>query len=127
MKLDLHADQRLKLAKEMYLKAILQLSKKQEIVKQNDLVTVLDISKSSVNEMVARLKNEGLLEPDVTHSLNLTPKGAKLANVVLKKYTIIKEFLETKLDMSEAHDEACQLEHAFSIEAVEKLDEFLKK
>lgn len=125
MKLDLHSDQRLKLAKEMYLKAILQLSQKQEVVKQSDLVLTLDVGKSSVNEMVSKLKSEGLLNDETNVSLILTPKGRKLANIVFKKYTIIKDFLEQKLNLENAHDEACQLEHAFSLEATEKLEEFL--
>lgn len=126
MKLDLHADQRHRLAKEMYLKAILQLSKKHSIVKQSELVICLGTSKSSVNEMVKKLAEDNFIEEDTT-SLILTKKGQDFADIVLKKYTIIKEFLETKLELADAHDEACNLEHAFSLEAVQKLDLFLKK
>ena len=126
MKLDLHSDQRHRLAKEMYLKAILQLSQEQGIVKQSDVVICLGVSKSSVNEMVKKLAEEKFIDKDTT-SLVLTKKGEEFANIVLKKYAIIKEFLETKLKLTNAHNEACNLEHVFSLEAVQKLDLFLKK
>jgi len=76
--------------------------------------------------MVKKLADEKFIEEDTT-TLSLTQKGEKFAIIVLQKYTIIKEFLEKTLKLENAHDEACNLEHAFSLEAVQKLDLFLKK
>jgi DtxR family transcriptional regulator, Mn-dependent transcriptional regulator len=126
--LDLHAGQRLKLAKEMYLKAILQLSKEKK-VRPVDLVNCLNVTKGSVSEMLKNLEKDGLLKYESFKTIKLTDKGKKKANIILKKYHIIRQFLEKALKIKDkdAHDQACNLEHAFDDDAVEKLEQFLKK
>ncbi|MDD9953230.1 MAG: metal-dependent transcriptional regulator [Candidatus Woesearchaeota archaeon] len=126
--LDLHADQRLRLAKEMYLKAILQLGKDGP-VKPVDLVHCLGVTKGSVSEMLKKLAEEKFIEYESFRSIKLTPKGRKKANLILRKYHIVRQFLEKTLKMKgpAVHDDACNLEHAFSDTAIEKLERFLHK
>ena len=126
--LDLHSDQRLRLAKEMYLKAILQLSQEGEgVVKPKDLVICLGVTKGSVSEMVKKLEEEGFLKYESFKSINLTAKGKRKANLILKRYHIIVSFLEKslKLQPNKIHAEACRLEHAFSDDSIESMEFFL--
>ncbi|MFT4313404.1 MAG: metal-dependent transcriptional regulator [Candidatus Woesearchaeota archaeon] len=127
MKLDLHAHQRLRLVKEMYLKAILQLSQTQADVKQSHLVEVLQVKKSSVSETIQRLQHEGLLEYEPFKSIRLTKKGLRDAKLVLRKYQVLYQFLSDVLKVSDPHEEACSLEHACSLETITKLEKLLRE
>ena len=116
------------IAKEMYLKAVLQLTKEGD-VRPVDLVKCLGVTKGSVSEMLKKLEEDGFVEYESFKNINLTAKGRKKANLVLRKYHIVREFLDHVLGMKgeQLHDNACNLEHAFSDEAIEKLEEFLQK
>ncbi|HLC96607.1 MAG TPA: metal-dependent transcriptional regulator [Candidatus Nanoarchaeia archaeon] len=129
VRLDLHTDHRLRLTKEMYLKAILQLSQEGNEVRPVDLVNCLGITKGSVSEMLKNLEGDGFLHYQSFKTIKLTPKGTLKAQLVLRKYHIIHSFLEKVLHMKGAkgHDQACNLEHVFSDDAILRLERFLKE
>jgi len=128
--LDLHADQRFRLAKEMYLKSILQLSKEGTgEVRPVDLVHCLGVTKGSVSEMLGKLSDDGVIKYKSFKSIQLTSKGRKKADLILRKYHIVRNFLEQIVGMKhdKSHDEACNLEHAFSDDVVELLEKVVRK
>ena len=124
---DLHSEERIKTTNEMYLKAILILQQENGEARATDLANVLGIKKSSVSEMLKRLSEQGDINYAAFKPIEFTPKGKKKANKIFKKYDVFKSFLEDFLSIPNAHDEACLLEHAASLETVEKLESYMKK
>lgn len=57
----------------IYLLAIQKLSKKRKGIKNNDLAKILNVSPSSVSEMLDKLRSEDYLEKD----FRLTSKGTR--------------------------------------------------
>jgi len=128
--LDLHKEQRDRLSKEMYLKAVYQFKKDfGKEVHSVDLVNYLDITKGSVSEMLRKLEEEGFIRYGEGKVIRLTANGLKEAKRVFRKYNVISEFLSEVLRVpyDRVHDEACNLEHAFSDKTVGRLAKVLGK
>ena len=79
--------------------------------------------------MLKKLNNESLVEYESYSRIKLTKMGLEKAEIVVEKYMIIKKFLTNVLKISkeQTHDEACNLEHAFSDESILKLNKLLNK
>ena len=125
----LHGRQKHRISTEMYLKTIYLLreeSKKDP--RPVDIVNELELSKGSVSEMLKKIADEGFIEYESYGNIKLTDKGLEKAKNVVRKYLVIKEFLEKVLKIShdKVHDEACNLEHAFSDESIAKLNILLR-
>ena len=121
----LHGRQKHRISTEMYLKTIFLLrEKKGEDIRPVDLVNELELSKGTVSEMLRKLSDEDLVSYESYSRVKLTEKGYEKAKNVVRKYLVIKEFLANILKISpeKVHDEACNLEHAFSDESIAKLN-----
>ncbi len=119
-------------AVEMYLKSILRVQKSMgRAARPIEIAQYLKLSKATVSEMLKKLQDHGLVKHESYKNVSLTPKGQKKAELVLKKYDVIKTFLTEVLkidvDDEQAHNEACKLEHDFSIESIEKLEKLLSR
>ena len=125
----LHGKQKHRISTEMYLKTIFLLKEeKNDDPRPVDIVNGLGLSKGSVSEMIKKLNEENLIEYESYGKIKLTEKGLEKAKNVVRKYLVIKEFLKDVLKITESkiHDEACNLEHAFSDESIAKLNILLK-
>ena len=125
----LHIKQKDKISTEMYMKTIYQLQEKiGEDIRPVDLVRELELTKGSVSEMVKKLADEGFILYESYGKIKLTEKGIKTAKNVLRKYLTVKKFLKDilKTNPETLHDEACNLEHAFSDESIAKLNILIK-
>lgn len=125
----LHGKQKDNISTEMYLKTIFLLKEKnKEDPKPVDIVNELRLSKGSVSEMLKKLDDEGLIEYESYGKIKLSQKGLEKAKNVVRKYKIIREFLEKKLKIApeKIHEEACNLEHGFSDESIARLNIFLR-
>ena len=121
----LHGIQKEKISTEMYLKTIYLLKEeKKEDPRPVNLVNELGLSKGSVSEMLKKLADEKLIEYESYGRIKLTEKGFEKAKNVVRKYLTIRKFLEDilKIDHDRVHDEACNLEHAFSDQSIAKLN-----
>lgn len=126
----LHGKQKNKISTEMYLKTIFLLKEeKKEALRPVDIVKELNLSKGSVSEMLKKLSGEGLIEYESYRRIELTKKGSEKAKNVVRKYSTIKRFLlgVLKINPEKVHDEACNLEHAFSDESIARLQIIMKK
>jgi DtxR family Mn-dependent transcriptional regulator len=87
----------------------------------------LEVSAASVNEMVRKLAERGFVEYEPYHGVTLTRSGAETAARVLRTRRLWATFLADHLGFGplEADEQACHLEHVTSIEASERLAEFL--
>lgn len=118
-------------AVENYLKHILLLSEDAPgggLVPMGTLAEALAVVPGTVTTMVKMLAAEGLAVHRVREGVRLTPAGRKLALNVLRKHRLVETFLVQvlKMDWTEVHAEAEQLEHAISDRVLDRLDALLE-
>lgn len=107
---------------EMYLEAILVLSKKNGFVRSIDVSEYLGYSKPSVSRAVGILRNGGYITVDKDGALTLTDSGRGIAEKIYERHTVLSELL-MRMGVSEetATADACKLEHAISDESFEAI------
>jgi len=110
---------------ETYLKTIFLLRQKLGNVRSIDVANELGLSKPSVSVAVKKLCNEGLLIMDHDHNLILTEEGLTYAASIFERHVVLENFLTKILDVeeTEAHNDACRLEHLVSPETFSKIKE----
>ncbi|MEX2044623.1 MAG: metal-dependent transcriptional regulator [Opitutus sp.] len=116
------------IAVENYLKHVLLLSEGADgLVSMGALATALEVVPGTVTTMIKALADEGLVEHQPRHGVRLSPEGRRLALSVLRKHRLVETFLVNvlKMDWSEVHKEAEQLEHAISEDVLDRLDALL--
>jgi DtxR family transcriptional regulator, Mn-dependent transcriptional regulator len=114
--------------KEDYVRAIYLLHKSAGEVGVTDIAKRLKLSKSTVSERIKELVRDGLATAAPYAPVELTAKGQAIGKKLTYKHRLIEVFLHETLKMrkDQVHIEAERLEHAFSDEAIEHLDRFLK-
>lgn len=107
---------------EMYLEAILVLSRKNGFVRSIDVSEYLGYSKPSVSRAVGILKNGNYIVMDKDGSLTLTESGKAIAEKIFERHTVLSQLL-IRLGVSEetATADACKIEHAISDESFEAI------
>lgn len=117
----------LSLVEENYLKKLLTLSKEREEVAVNELSIELNIKMPSVNGMMKKLSEKGLVYFERYKPIRLTDEGRKAAAAVLRKHRLTETFLFEKMGLGweEVHPIAEQIEHIQSPIFFEKMDELL--
>ena len=112
---------------EMYLVTIARLRTDGRPVPLSQLAEALSISPVSVNEMCRKLQEQELVVYRPYKGASLTPEGERRAYRILRRHRLWEVFLVDKLgfDYDQAHDAACQLEHATSKLLADRLDAFL--
>jgi len=105
-----------------------KLDDKEKGIRSVDVAKELNITKPSVSGMLKKLAIHGYLKCKPYSNTFFTNKGLKEARRVMHNHRVIEVFLKRilKYDLSNVHDEAHRLEHAFSEESINRLDEFLK-
>lgn len=118
-------------AEEDYIKAIYELTIQNDIdlVKSNEISEYFGYSDQSVNEMIKKLSHKKLLTFMPYKGISLTNKGKKEAIRMIRAHRIWEVFLTDKLGFSweSVHEDAEKLEHATSIEVLDRLYEFIGK
>lgn len=115
-------------AVENYLKHVLLLSEGTDgLVPMGALATALEVVPGTATTMVKALADEGFVEHQPRQGVRLTPEGRRLALSVLRKHRLVETFLVNvlKMDWSQVHEEAEQLEHAISENVLDRLDALL--
>ncbi|MFC3957303.1 metal-dependent transcriptional regulator [Halovivax cerinus] len=91
------------------------------------LADMLDVSPASVNEMVGKLEDRGLLEHEKYKGAALTDEGIERAHDALTTYCIIERFLTNVLEVEEFRDEARALEAVIDDTVAERLDTIIDR
>ncbi len=115
---------------ENYLKAIYAAETRlppDALVPMGQLAAALDVVPGTATTMVKTLAESGLVHYEPYAGVRLTPAGAKLAALVLRRHRLIELFLVQVMGMSwaDVHDEAEHLEHAVSDRLIARMDEML--
>jgi DtxR family Mn-dependent transcriptional regulator len=110
----------------MYLKAIAELSD-HDAVAVARMAERLSVTPVSVNEMMRRLGEQGLVSHTPYKGVTLTKKGREVACNVLRRQRLWECFLHDhlKIEWSQIYEFACSLEHATAPEVTEALATFL--
>jgi DtxR family Mn-dependent transcriptional regulator len=116
--------------KEDYLRAIYHISEEQanNSVSSVDIGKYLDVSKSTVSEMLRKLDKDKLVASKLYGKISLTRKGLLYAVKITRKHRVIEVFLSETLKLKSKliHEEAHRLEHAFSDESIESISKLIK-
>ena len=112
---------------EDYLEAIAGLEKTRRVARVKDIAELLNVQMPSVTGALKILKGKGLVNHEKNSYITLTEKGMKVADAVRLKHKSLVRFLSEMLLLprAEAQDEACKMEHAMSIETVDRLQRMM--
>lgn len=112
---------------EEYLETIYRLSREAEPVPLSALAEWFGISPVSVNEMVRKMADRGLVSYEPYRGVSLTPQGRSRAETMVRRHRLWERLLTDVLDYpwDKVHDEACRLEHATSAELEKHLAAYL--
>lgn len=112
---------------ENYLKVIFNQSTASEEVNTSGIAQALEVSLPSVNSMVKKLANLGLLEYEKYKPLKITKKGKYQAALIIRKHRLTEMYLVEKMGFGweEVHEIAEQLEHVQSDAFFDRMDELL--
>lgn len=113
--------------KENYLKALYHLHQKSDEISLSELGRNLSVSKPSVNDMVKKLHDEGLVIYEKYKPIKLTEQGIVNAAIVIRKHRLSEMFLSQIMGFGweEVHDIAEELEHIKAVHFFDRMDELL--
>ena len=107
---------------EDYLEAVLILQKQKGTVRSVDVARHLEVTKPSVCNAVATLRDGGFLTMDEDYSLHLTDVGREVAEQTYEKHRFFTDrLIEAGVDPDTAERDACRIEHVISDESFERL------
>ncbi len=114
---------------ENYLKALLKIASEhsEAQVGTNELAAQLEVKPATVNSMLKKLKEKGLIAYEKYGKIQLTSQGQKQSVAIIRRHRLWETFLYQKLGFTwdEVHEVAEQLEHVNSPKLTELLDQFL--
>ncbi len=113
---------------EMYLEAILVLTKEKSAVRSLDVAEYRNYSKPSVSRAVKLLRDGGYITVDKDGYLLLTDVGAEVAEKIYDRHRVLTQFLESLgVDAETASKDACKMEHVISDTTLEAIKSYLEK
>jgi DtxR family Mn-dependent transcriptional regulator len=112
---------------ENYIKVIYHLSHQDNEVSVSAIAQAMDVSLPSVNSMVKKLSDLGLLNYEKYKPLSLTASGVKKAAQILRKHRLTEMYLVEKMGFGweEVHSVAEQIEHIEAPQFFDRMDELL--
>ena len=110
---------------EMYLEAILVLSRKNGFVRAIDVSEYLGYSKPSVSRAMGILRTGEYITVDKDGAITLTDTGREIAEKIYARHTLLSRLL-VRMGVSEetAAADACKMEHAISDESFEAIKRY---
>ena len=110
---------------EMYLEAILVLTRKSGFVRAIDVSEYLGYSKPSVSRAMGLLRQGEYIVVEADGAITLTETGRQIAEKIYERHTLLTELL-VKMGVSQetAAADACRLEHAISDESFQAIKRF---
>lgn len=111
---------------EDYLEVIAELVEMKGYATTLDISRYLDVSAPSVTKMLQRLDDSGYLEYEKYHGINLTAKGAQVAETIRQKHGILLEFFEILgVGRETANQDAEGVEHHLNPKTIRQLRKFI--
>ena len=102
-------------AVEDYLEKIHELIDEKGYARVADIAESFGIAQPSVSNMVSRLDEKGLVKHVKYRGMTLTPEGERLARRIIKRHSILAEFLDLLgIDAETAYEDVEGMEHHIS-------------
>ena len=111
---------------EDYLEVISELVELKGYATTLDISRYMNVSAPSVTKMLHRLDENGFLEYEKYHGINLTNKGSQLADAIRQKHGILLEFFEILgIGYEIANKDAEGIEHHLNPKTIKQLRKFI--
>lgn len=111
---------------EDYLEVIAELVEMKGYATTLDISRYMNVSAASVTKMLQRLDDNGYLEYEKYHGINLTDSGAHIAETIRQKHGILLEFFEILgVGNDTANQDAEGIEHYLNPKTVKQLRKFI--
>ena len=111
---------------EDYLEVIAELVELKGYATTLDISRYMNVSAPSVTKMLQRLDESGYLEYEKYHGINLTSKGAQIADTIRQKHGILLEFFEILgIGHETANVDAEGVEHYLNSKTIKQLRKFI--
>ncbi|WGI17203.1 metal-dependent transcriptional regulator [Methanonatronarchaeum sp. AMET-Sl] len=112
---------------EDYLEAISKALENEEKARTNEIAVQLEVSASSVTEMLQKLDKQGYINYEKYQGVTLTSKGREIADDVIETHEAIHRlFIMIGVSPENAEKDACKVEHHLSEETITQLKKFVK-
>lgn len=112
---------------EDYLEAIFHIEEKKHAARAKDIADRLSVSSSSVTGALRLLSEKGLVNYAPYDLITLTPSGKSLAEDVVHRHEILRDFFVKILHIQEkeAEEAACKMEHGISGILLDRITQFI--
>jgi DtxR family Mn-dependent transcriptional regulator len=122
------AADRLTPALEDYLETIYLIVRERKLARVKDIADMRGVKPGSVVPALRRLSGLGLIRYEQREFIDLTSEGEREARKTLTRHELLRRFFEEILQIpsSNAHDDACAMEHYLSDEGVDRLTRFFE-
>jgi DtxR family Mn-dependent transcriptional regulator len=112
---------------EEYLEIIYMMAAESRVVKGARLAEIIGVSRPTVTATLRRMTRDGLVKQNAKKEVELTRKGYAVADRLQRRHRIIERWLTDVLDFDWAKSDAesHRLEHVFSDEVIDRLNELL--
>lgn len=112
--------------REEYLETLYKLSIKNKggrNIRTNEIAEMLNVSPSTVTEVLPILEKDGYAEYLPYYGVKLTEKGRELGKRIVRTHRLIEVFLNRffTIDKKKLHKKACQLEHVFDLDMINEM------
>lgn len=113
---------------EDYLEVIFHLENAHQAARAKDIADQMSVQRASVTGALRALAIRGLINYSPYSNVTLTAKGRQLAQQIIRRHRILKDFFTTalRLEPEQAEANACRIEHAIGPVAFERLVQFLE-
>ena len=112
--------------KEDYLEIIAELVELKGYATTLDISRYMNVSAPSVTKMLQRLDENGFLEYEKYHGINLTSKGKEIAEGIRQKHGILLEFFEILgVGFDTANQDTEGIEHHLNPKTIKQLRKFI--
>lgn len=112
---------------EDYIEAIFHIVAEKKVARGKEIASRLEVSRASVTEALRALSKRKLINYAPYEVITLTTKGNRIAQDVIRRHEILKEFFVKVLavDQDIADEGACRIEHAAPPEIIDRLTSFV--
>lgn len=112
---------------EDYLEIILELENRNKVARVKDIAEGMGVLQGSVTGALRKLGERGLINYEPYNYITLTSEGKTIAEEIARRHEVIKQFLSDilQLDGEAAEANACRMEHAMDMDAIDRLVQFI--
>ena len=112
---------------EDYLETILLIETRNKVARVKDIAEHMGVLRGAVTQALKKLSHKDLINYEPYSFITLTKEGKKIADEILRRHNVIKDFLQCVLliDEKKAEENACRMEHSMDKIAINRLVQFI--